>query len=195
MTSSLSEPVTVSLCGEYQLSNIALALHVIRLAMVTGKLPIDEAAVIDGLRNVSWNARFEIMKRNPYLIVDGAHNPHGMRGLVDSLRKLFLKKQIVYVTAINSDKDVEGILDILCENASHVYTVKVDPRGTDPCVLAESIRKRNVEATACESVIEALEGAFVKAGLNDVVCCAGSLYLSGDVRKLIREKKIKWKSI
>ncbi len=195
MTSSLSEPVTVSLCGEYQLSNIALALHVIRLAMVTGKLPIDEAAVIDGLRNVSWNARFEIMKRNPYLIVDGAHNPHGMRGLVDSLRKLFLKKQIVYVTAINSDKDVEGMLDILCENASHVYTVKVDPRGTDPCVLAESIRKRNVEATACESVIEALEGAFVKAGLNDVVCCAGSLYLSGDVRKLIREKKIKWKSI
>ena len=195
MTSAISEPVTVSLCGEYQISNISLALSVLRLIMVTGKLPIDENAVIEGLRNVTWSARFEIMKRNPYLIVDGAHNPHGMRALVDSLRKLFLKKKITYITAINSDKDVDGMLDILVENADRVYTVKVDPRGEDPEVLAEGLRKRGTEALACESVQKAIEEAFSHSGLNDIVCCAGSLYLSGDVRKLMREKKIKWKSL
>lgn len=195
MTSAISEPVTVSLCGDYQLENIALSLTVIRLIMVTGKLPIDESAVIEGLRNVSWAARFEIMKRNPYLIVDGAHNPHGMRGLVDSLRKLFLKKQITYITAINSDKDYEGMLDILCENASRVYTVKVDARGAEPEMLAEEIRKREVDAVACESVQKAIEAAFSHSGLNDVVCCAGSLYLSGEVRTLFKEKKIKWKTL
>lgn len=195
MTSAISEPVTVSLCGEYQLSNIALALSVIRLIMVTGKLPIDESAVLEGLRNVTWAARFEIMKRNPYLIVDGAHNPHGMRGLVDSLRKLFLKKQITYITAINSDKDVDKMLDIMCENASRVYTVKVDARGEDPEKLAEDIKNRGTEASSCESVQKAIENAFSHSGLNDVVCCAGSLYLAGDVRKLIKENKIKWKTL
>ncbi|MCR5828920.1 MAG: bifunctional folylpolyglutamate synthase/dihydrofolate synthase [Lachnospiraceae bacterium] len=195
MTSSLSEPVTVSLCGEYQISNIALALSVIRLLMVTGKLPIDESDVLEGLRNVSWAARFEIMKRNPYLIVDGAHNPHGMRGLVDSLKKLFLTKQISYITAINKDKDVDGILDILSENALRVYTVKVDPRGAEAEELAEKIKSRGINAIPCESVKMALENAFSHSDLNDIVCCAGSLYLSGDVRKLIKENGVKWKTL
>ncbi len=195
MTSAISEPVTVSLCGDYQLSNISLALCAIRLLMVTGKLCIGESAVIDGLRNVAWAARFEIMKRNPYLIVDGAHNPHGLRALVDSLRKLFLKKQITYITAINSDKDAEGMLDIMCENASRVYAVKVDPRGIDPDILSESVKKRGVEANACKDVVEAAESAFAHSGLNDIVCCAGSLYLAGEIRKLIKEKKIKWKTL
>ena len=87
------------------------------------------------------------------------------------------------------------MLDILCENADHVYTVKVDPRGEDPEVLAEGARKRGTEAAACENVQKAIEEAFSRSGLNDVVCCAGSLYLSGDVRKLMREKKIEWKSL
>ena len=195
MTSAISEPVTVSLCGEYQLSNIALALSVLRLAMVTGKLPIDESAILEGLRNVTWAARFEIVKRNPYLIVDGAHNAHGMRGLVDSLRQLFLKKQITYITAINSDKDVDGMLDIMCENAARIYTVKVDQRGVDPQELAGKVIGMGKEAFACESVQKAIETAFSHSGLNDVVCCAGSLYLAGEIKKLFREKKIKWKTL
>ena len=130
MTSAISEPVTVSLCGEYQISNISLALSVLRLIMVTGKLPIDENAVIEGLRNVTWSARFEIMKRNPYLIVDGAHNEDAWRKLAESLERYYPDRKLVFIIGVLADKEYHKMIDILKPLVKKAYTIESDnPRA------------------------------------------------------------------
>jgi len=184
MTSSVSEPVSVSLCGEYQMKNLAIALTALRVLIVTGKMSIGENDIIEGLRNVSWPGRFEVIRQNPFVIVDGAHNPHGMKAFCDSLKTFFLNKGIIYVTAMNRDKDINGMINIMASNATKVFTVSVDEaRGEDPAILAQNFKSVGVNALSCDNVEEALSKALDHAGLNDVICCVGSIYLVGAVRQ------------
>lgn len=187
--SCLSRNVKVSLCGEYQMLNVATVLTVVRLLSVTDKLEVSEKAIEEGLACVSWPGRFEILRRNPYFIVDGAHNPHGMRAFVNSTKKLFLMKGIKYIVGIMSDKNIDEMLDIICENAACVFTVKADSsRAEQAQKLADGVRDRGVEVFVCDSVEHAIDEAMGMSKLNDVICCVGSLYLAGEVREVINHK-------
>lgn len=182
-STSLSKNARVSLCGEYQINNIALVLTVARLLSITDKIELSEESICKGLGSVAWPARFEILHKNPYFIIDGAHNPHGIRAFVDSTKKLFLMKGIKYIVGIMEDKNFEQMLDIICENASCVFAVKADSdRALDSGKIAESIRARKVDAFVCDSVNQAIDSAMSLSRLNDVICCVGSLYLAGEVR-------------
>lgn len=177
----------IPLVGSYQPYNAAVVLTGVDVLRQKG-WQIPQSAVREGLRRVSWPARFEVLRHaDPVCIVDGGHNPHGIRGTADSLLRLFPHTPVTFVIGVMADKDVDGILDILLPLAARCFTVRPDsPRAMDPAALAAAISARGVRAEACPMVADGVQRAVAAAGQGGVVCALGSLYMAGDVRSLFR---------
>ncbi|MCR4923380.1 MAG: bifunctional folylpolyglutamate synthase/dihydrofolate synthase, partial [Lachnospiraceae bacterium] len=100
----IKEPIRLNLIGKYQLFNALTVLEVIEiLRNKNWKLP--KEALLRGLGNAKWPARFELLHKDPVFILDGAHNGHGVNACVDSLISLFASKKIVYILGMLNDKD------------------------------------------------------------------------------------------
>ena len=172
----------IPLVGVYQMNNAAVVLTAVEALREEGWTLSDEA-VRQGLRNTSWPARFEVLRRSPVFIVDGGHNPHGIRATAESLKRIFPGRKFVFVTGVMADKDVEHILGLIVPLAERFYTVTPDnPRAMKADVLAGRIAALGAEAIPCASVAEGVQAAMDFAGKDGVCCALGSLYMSGDVR-------------
>lgn len=180
----------IPLVGSYQPYNAAVVLTGVDVLRNKG-WDIPQWAVREGLRSVHWPARFEVLRQAaPVCIVDGGHNPHGIAGTADSLRRLFPHTKVTFVFGVMADKDVDGILDILLPLAACCFAVRPDsPRAMEPAALAERIGARGVRAEACETVAEGVHRAMDAAGRDGVVCALGSLYMAGEVRALFPKVK------
>lgn len=182
-------PIRTALLGEYQRSNLSLVLTVIRVLVTEYGYRITEGSLNKGLSAVTWPARFEYLMKSPDLILDGAHNPHGIRGVTDSLKAVYGSKKIIYITGMLGDKNIDGMLDILTENAKLFYTLRPESkRACEAEALSERIRQRGYECITCDNVPAAIEGALRNAAVYDVICCLGSLYLAGTIREYVRNR-------
>lgn len=172
----------IPLVGVYQMRNAAVVLETVQVLRGKG-WHISDAAVASGLKNTRWPARFEVLRRDPVFIVDGGHNPHGIRATADSLQRLFPGKKFTFVTGVMADKDVESILGLIVPLADQFFTVRPDnPRAMSAEELADRIRAMGAKATPCESVAAGVARAVEAEGKDGVACALGSLYMSGDVR-------------
>jgi len=177
--------VVVSLSGEFQASNTATALCALDVLVSEG-MKLDEDAIFNGLSQIKWPGRFEVIKGKPPVVLDGAHNPHAFKALSVSLKKVFPGKKIVLVLSVLEHKDVEGILGelesitdcVIPTQSSHPSAISVED-------LASRLRKHNFKVHVQEKPLEALELAKKLAGDGNVVCACGSLYLVGDVKKIL----------
>jgi len=172
----------IPLAGEYQMKNAAVVLET--LAVLRQKnWHISDEQVRQGLLHTRWPARFEVLQHSPVFIVDGGHNPHGIRATADSLCRLFPNKKFIFLTGVMADKDVEHILGLVAPLAECFFTVRPDnPRAMSAEELAERIRALGCPAVPCASVAEGVEKALQAAAPDGVACALGSLYMSGDVR-------------
>lgn len=174
--------ITIPLVGTYQLYNAAVVITAAK-ALAEKGYPITEEIIRAGLKGSSWPARFEILHQDPVFIVDGGHNPHGIKATAASLTRIFPEKKFIFITGVMADKDVEHILGHLVPMAQRFYTVTPDnPRAMKADVLANRIAALGVEAIPCTSVRSGVEAAMAYAGTEGVVCAVGSLYMSGEVR-------------
>jgi dihydrofolate synthase / folylpolyglutamate synthase len=165
--------VACGLLGVYQPGNALLA------AAAARELGADEAAIREGLRGARWPGRFQIFRRDPLTILDGAHNPAGARALAASLRAYFPGRPVTFVLGILADKDAGGILAALRPLASRiVLTASTNPRAAAPAALRALLPGACVETAG--SPKEALARARPDAP-DGLVCVAGSLSLIGDV--------------
>ena len=172
----------IPLIGSYQLKNTAVVLTAVEVLRSKG-WNISDEVVKEGLAKTFWPARFEILSKDPVFIVDGGHNPHGITGTADSLRRLFPGKKFTFVTGVMADKDVENILNLVVPLADRFITVCPDnPRAMKADVLAQRISALGVEATPADSIPAGVAQAIELAGKDGVVCALGSLYMSGDIR-------------
>lgn len=172
----------IPLVGVYQMRNAAVVLETVQVLRGKG-WHISDAAVASGLKNTRWPARFEVLRRDPVFIVDGGHNPHGIRATAESLQRLFPGKKFTFVTGVMADKDVESILGLIVPLANQFFTVRPDnPRAMSAEELADRIRAMGAKATPCESVAAGVARAVEAEGKDGVACALGSLYMSGDVR-------------
>ena len=176
------------LVGAYQPYNAAVVLTGVEVLRQKG-WRIPEQAVREGLRRTVWPARLEVLRRaDPVCIVDGGHNPHGVRGTAESLRRLFPHTPVTFVIGILEDKDVSGVLEALLPLAGRCYTVRPDsPRAMDQEALARAVRAQGVPAETCPSVPEGVRRAMAHAGRGGVVCAVGSLYMAGEIRALFQK--------
>ena len=172
------DDLALPLLGAHQPGN---ALAAIAAARVVGA---DDAAIRTGLARVRWPGRLSIVRRDPWLILDGAHNPDGARALATSLKALFGDGvRAAFVVGVYADKDARGIFEALSPIASRFILTKVPgERSAEPEALAGMLRDRPAMVT--RSVAEALSVAGAGRG-TPIVCVAGSLALVGEALKTI----------
>jgi len=176
----------ISLLGSYQPRNAANVLTAVDILTLRG-FYIDETAIYNGLKNTKWHARFEIIKKDPLVIFDGAHNPQGIDVAVESVKHYFADKKVIVLTGVMKDKDYTYIASRLSEIAVSAYTITPDnPRALDAEEYARKLSECGVIATPCKSVGEALDTAQKDASKrNTALICLGSLYMYAEVIKNI----------
>jgi dihydrofolate synthase/folylpolyglutamate synthase len=171
--------------GRYQRGNAALALGALEIA--AGDFPVSEAAVREGLRTVFWPGRFEVVLRQPTVILDGAHNGEGVRALVSEIQDSQGLKKVMLLFAAMEDKDWSLMLGELSTVVSEVVLTRVSiERSADPSRMAKAVGHK-IALTVIENPIQAMRFLLDRADRDDVVLVTGSLYLLGEVRPFLGE--------
>ncbi|ADL07456.1 bifunctional folylpolyglutamate synthase/dihydrofolate synthase [Thermosediminibacter oceani] len=181
----------IKLLGDHQLDNAATAVASVEALEHYG-INITRQAVEKGLLEARWPGRLEIMGRNPDVLIDGAHNPSGVGVLKSAILKYFPGKRVILVIGILKDKDYLKMLEEIIPVADAVVATRPDsPRALEPNELEGSIKSLNLEKMpeiyVREEVEEAIDTAYEIAGASDVIVFAGSLYLIGKVRSLLKK--------
>ena len=140
-----------------------------------------------GLERARWPGRLEIMKTHPYIMIDGAHNPQGAGVLRKAIEDIFEYKKLILILGILRDKDVDGILRILPPLAGEaVITKPVSPRAMAADELNNRVREIRPELkTYCTEDID--DRGIDVTGKGDLMLVCGSLYLVGEVRKILKK--------
>ena len=168
--------IKIALLGLYQPRNAASVLTAVDI-LRDGGLDISDCAVRDGLLSARWQARFEIIEKEPLIIFDGAHNPEGIDSAVRSIKHYFSDK--VYVlTGVLKDKDYGYIASRLSEIASVAFVMTPDnPRALPAKDYAAVLSENGVECFVCDGAAEAFAAAKKKASADGMpLVCLGSLY-------------------
>ena len=174
----------LALLGSFQINNAALTLTAVDALRERGWL-IPDQAVRTGFRTVRWPARFEVLSRNPLLILDGGHNPQCARALVNTLDDIFPDQKVIFLTGFMKDKNYQETIDILILKADRFYCVTPpDTRGLSAEDLAACLRQAGAAAQAYSTTADGLNRAKAESDSLPVIVF-GSLYLAGDIRDLI----------
>lgn len=180
----------LSLIGEHQVKNARTALAALAVLTKDTDIKISENAIIEGFKNAVNPARFEVLSKEPLIILDGAHNADGMLAFSNAVKKYTGGSKRVLLMGMLSDKDsltssryVEGLFDF-------AYTVPVsNPRTRTAEDMAEILRKHIEDVTPSNTPFEGFDKALRKAKEeNAALIICGSLYLAGELRPYILNK-------
>lgn len=173
----------IPLLGEHQLANATTAVAVAELLPGLG-IYISEEAIAQGLRQVRWPGRLEILSRAPFLVVDGAHNGDSAEKLVAAMRELFRYRQMILVFGALVGHSVPDMLDALLPAADKVILTRANRlRAVATSDLLCEVCARHREAEVTETVAEALEKALSLASPDDLICATGSLSIVTEIRE------------
>ena len=167
------------LLGRMQLRNAATVLTTVDVLRRRG-WAISEDAVRQGLAQVRWPVRFEVVCREPLVVMDGGHNPQCMAALAENIRDYLSGRPLTVLTGVLRDKDYQHMYAPLLPYAARFITVTPDiPRALPARELAAYLAPLGKPVTACASVAEGAALALASAADGAVLCC-GSLYLMGE---------------
>ena len=178
------ENLHLKMLGTCQPENAALALQA--ASVLSCSYPIEKKHIYDGIEKTRWSGRFELHSGSPDIILDGAHNPDGIRRLRESVNQMFGAVPICYVCGVLADKDYEKEIEILFGRASNVFTVTPpSPRAMKSTDLKVAIKERfpQLKVTSFDSedgIEKAMEAAVSQN--NPVVVC-GTLTILARVKE------------
>ena len=174
------------LLGEHQLDNAAVVLTAVGVLRERG-WKLSEANIREGLHDVVWHGRFEILRRDPLFIVDGGHNPQCIEALVKSVKTYLPGREITVLTGVLADKDFHCMYKDAAGFAKEFITVTPgNPRALPADKLAEYLKGFGKPVTACESVADGVRLAVEHTKKDGVVLCYGSLYMLGEVYAAVK---------
>ena len=179
-----SEPVelTIPLLGAHQLENAATAYAALEVAR-SGGLRLEKSAIQQGFATVNWPGRFEVLRSDPPLVVDSAHNRDSALRLRQALEDYFPGRSVVLIFGASEDKDIAGMLEELRPLVSRViFTRSYHPRAIEPDKLLELGAAYGLPAQVALTVEEALSEALEQAGNDSLVLATGSLFVAAGVR-------------
>ena len=178
--------VPISLCGTFQAENAALALETVKVIRDNGLIPgfnPDDDKIITGIGRAHWDYRFWCIKKEPVVIVDGAHNEDAATKLCASVKQYLAGYDIILVIGVFADKEYDRIAAIMAPLATTVFTVETpdNPRALPAGELAKCVEKYCGKVHACSSVREAcelsLEEALTSKNRSAIVACGSLSYL------------------
>lgn len=179
--------VQLSLLGVHQILNSAVVLNAIEQLQHQG-VQIKEEHIKEGLKKVKWAGRMEIMQNNPMVLLDGAHNIDGINKLSENVKKYFKYNNLILIIGILADKQVEEMIKTITPLAHKVIAITPHSyRAENAEKLGEIIKKYNNSYEKIEDYKEAYVKALSYCGKDDMVLVCGSLYMIGDMRKIVRQ--------
>ena len=179
--------LVLPLLGDHQLHNAAVVLAIADTLIEEG-WKISEQNIYDGIRDVRWPGRFDIVCRKPLFIIDGGHNPQCIEALVKNIQDYLTGKKVIALTGVLADKDYADMYRPVMPLVDRfVCITPPNPRKLEAEKLAEYLRNVGAVADACETVSEGVQKAMALTGEDGVVLCFGSLYSIGSIRDALVE--------
>jgi len=189
------EDIFLPLHGRHQGSNAAVALVTLEAFLGGGSNALDSDVIREGFANASSPGRLEIMRRNPTVMIDAAHNAHGAIALSRALAEEFTFDRVIAVVAILGDKDVVKFLNELSKVADEIIVT----RNSSPRAMPiEDLKRIAVDifeegaVSAASSIAAAIQEAVEKASQPNVsigVLVTGSVVTAGAARALLKRDK------
>jgi len=192
------QKVTVGLLGAHQARNAAVAIMATYELSQKG-FTVTDSKIRHALQKTIFAGRLQIMKRQPLVVLDGAHNEDKIRALVHTFPHCFSYRTCIVILALKKDKDAESILPIIMELADKIvvttFTKETDigtSLSADVDALANRIQSLDpkkqcvVDTDSVHAVNEALQ----KQQPDEAILVTGSLYLVGEILKAIAERQI-----
>ena len=177
------EEYLADLMGCYQQKNVPTALMAAKTIDKSG-VDIDTEAVKRGLRDAAHTTglrgRWECISQNPGIIVDAAHNAHGIKWAMDQLQNKRYR-QLHFIFGVVVEKDLDSILPLLPKEANYYFTRAQIDRALDPHLLAERCRKVGLLGSVTDCVVDALAAAKADAGPDDLIFVGGSIFVVAEV--------------
>jgi dihydrofolate synthase/folylpolyglutamate synthase len=170
--------LTIPLLGIHQIENAAIACA----ALKNSGISLSDQSIRQGFTRVKWPARFELLRREPPIVIDSAHNRDSARRLRETLDEYFPDTPVVLIFCALQDKDIPGMLEELKPRLECVVATRADhPRAPSAAWMAEQVQKAGIPVEAVEPVPNALERALGLARDQKLVLAAGSVAFAGEV--------------
>ncbi|NLM44245.1 MAG: bifunctional folylpolyglutamate synthase/dihydrofolate synthase [Clostridiales bacterium] len=180
--------IMLPLLGDHQLLNAAVAISAAVKLNELG-FTLSEDSIRKGIGKVVWPGRLSIISKEPFIVIDGAHNKDGVYALSKAVKKYFKDKDIVILMGMLKDKDHKESISILGPMAKQiVITEPNSERALSAEELAEEAREFCQEVYAMPNISEALEKALNIAGNHSIILICGSLYLIGEIYGKIKRR-------
>lgn len=177
------DSLELSLSGHYQLLNAGMALVIV--SSLNSIYQVSETAIREGLSQVSWPGRFEVVKEEPLIILDGAHNPAAIDKVKLALEAIEYDKLII-VVSILADKDLQAILKELSALADEIVVSKnKNQRAASLEEISAIVKQEEVEYKIISSLEKAVNYTIAKAKEDDLILFTGSLSTVSEARELI----------
>jgi dihydrofolate synthase / folylpolyglutamate synthase len=180
-----ASPESVALAGDFQHENAALALTGGLLLREAG-WPLSDAALIAGLRDAGWPARFELIAGPPRVLIDGAHNADSAAKLLAAIQHELPYRRLFLLLGTSRDKDIAGICAALVPAAERVVVTRsLHPRAAELALVADQVRAAGVvDVPVVEDIPAALD--LVRSWADqpaDLVVVTGSLFVAAAARE------------
>lgn len=179
--------LVLPLLGDHQLHNASVVLSIADTLIGEG-WKISEQNIYDGIRDVRWPGRFDIVCRKPLFIIDGGHNPQCIEALVKNIQDYLAGKKVIALTGVLADKDYADMYKPVMPLVDRfVCITPPNPRKLEAEQLARYLRQAGAQAQASESILDGVKKAMELAGKDGVVLCFGSLYSIGGIRDALKD--------
>lgn len=172
--------------GEHQLYNVLTALRALEIIKTSG-YNVTEKSIEEGLFTCRFAGRFEILRENPVIVLDGGHNINGIEYFSKAVKENFKDNKITLFFGMLKDKNPEEVLPFIIPLCKRVYTLTPNnPRAMKSEDLAALIRKHSeIEVTHLETYEDTIP-LLQNADKEDCIAFVGSLYMIGDIRTLLK---------
>lgn len=179
----------IKLIGEHQVKNCITAINAIEYLRKSKKVDnITDESIKAGIKETKWPGRVEKIMEKPTFIIDGAHNEDGAKSLKKVIDKYFKDKELILMLGMLEDKDIDSVLDILIPSFSKIIVTEPNnPRKITAEKLKEKIEKYTQYVESVDNIEGALNRTIEIANEDSIIISAGSLYMIGEVRTLMRK--------
>ena len=173
----------IPLLGMHQIINASTAVTVAEI-LQRYNIMITSDSITNGLKNVYWPGRLELVHTEPAVILDSAKDAEATKAVRETIENDLNFRRIIAVVSISSDKNIEGMIENIAAISDHFILTKhsVTYRASEPERLIKEIEKYEKSCEVFLNRDEAFKHAVKIAGLDDIVLVIGSVYLSGDAR-------------
>ncbi len=182
--------LTIPLIGNHQLENTATAVAALEVLAQLGA-KISPQAIEQGLSQVNWPGRLQILRHRPMVVVDGAHNAYSMQKLVETIKESFKYAKCFVIFGTSCDKDIAGMAQEL--RALNAYQISLTssshPRAASAATLAEKFARQGIEVKIIRDVPEALTEPLALATSRDLILITGSLFVVAEAIGYFKRKR------